>query len=42
MALVMAWVSHCVYRWSGQLGWIPPTPTYLFKMARAKRRAKRS
>ena len=25
-----------------QLGWIPPTPTYLIKMARAKRRAKRS
>ncbi len=25
-----------------QLGWIPPTPAYLFKMARAKRRAKRS
>jgi predicted ester cyclase len=25
-----------------QLGWIPPTPGYLFKMARAKRRAQRS
>jgi len=25
-----------------QLGWIPPTPAYLIKMARAKRRAKRS
>ena len=25
-----------------QLGWIPPTPAYLFKMARAKRHAKRS
>jgi predicted ester cyclase len=25
-----------------QLGWIPPTPVYLFKMARAKRRAERS
>lgn len=25
-----------------QLGWIPPTPAYLFKMARAKHRAKRS
>jgi len=25
-----------------QLGWIPPTPAYLLKMARAKRRAKRS
>jgi hypothetical protein len=24
-----------------QLGWIPPTPAYLFRMARAKRRAKR-
>jgi predicted ester cyclase len=25
-----------------QLGWIPPTPAYLLKMARAKHRAKRS
>jgi predicted ester cyclase len=25
-----------------QLGWVPPTPAYLFKMARAKRRAMRS
>jgi len=25
-----------------QLGWIPPTPVYLVKMARAKQRAKRS
>jgi predicted ester cyclase len=25
-----------------QLGWIPPTPAYLFKMARAKRQAKRN
>jgi predicted ester cyclase len=25
-----------------QLGWIPPTPAYLFRMARAKRRAVRS
>jgi predicted ester cyclase len=25
-----------------QLGWIPPTPAYLFRMARAKRRARRS
>jgi hypothetical protein len=25
-----------------QLGWVPPPPTYLIKMARAKRRAKRS
>ena len=25
-----------------QLGWIPPTPAYLFNMARANRRAKRS
>ena len=24
-----------------QLGWIPPTPAYLFKMARSKRRAER-
>jgi predicted ester cyclase len=25
-----------------QLGWVPPTPVYLFRMARAKRRAMRS
>ena len=25
-----------------QLGWIPPTPFYLIKMARAKRQAMRS
>lgn len=25
-----------------QLGWVPPTPAYLFRMARAKSRAKRS
>jgi hypothetical protein len=25
-----------------QLGWIPPTPAYLLKMAGAKRRAQRS
>ena len=25
-----------------QLGWIPPTPAYLLKMARAKRRARRT
>ena len=24
-----------------QLGWVPPTPVYLFRMARAKSRAKR-
>ena len=24
-----------------QLGWVPPTPAYLFRMARAKRRARR-
>jgi hypothetical protein len=26
--------------WAKQLGWIPPTPSYLFKMALAKRRAR--
>jgi hypothetical protein len=25
-----------------QLGWIPPSPAFLFKMARAKRRARRT
>jgi hypothetical protein len=25
-----------------QLGWIPPSPAYLFKMARAKRRARKA
>lgn len=25
-----------------QLGWVPPTPSYLWRMARAKRRAARA
>lgn len=36
------WADHDDIGMARQLGWIPPTPAYLFKMARAKRRAKRS
>ena len=36
------WANRDDLGMSRQLGWIPPTPAYLVKMARAKRRAKRS
>jgi predicted ester cyclase len=36
------WAHHDDIGMARQLGWIPPGPAYLFKMARAKRRAKRS
>ncbi len=36
------WADHDDIGMARQLGWIPPTPAYLLKMARAKRRAKRS
>ena len=36
------WANRDDLGMARQLGWIPPTPAYLFKMARAKRRAKRS
>lgn len=35
------WANRDDLGMARQLGWIPPTPAYLFKMARAKRRAKR-
>ena len=36
------WANRDDLGMARQLGWIPPTPAYLFKMARAKRHAKRS
>jgi predicted ester cyclase len=36
------WANHDDLGMARQLGWIPPTPAYLLKMARAKRRARRS
>ena len=35
------WANRDDLGMARQLGWIPPTPAYLLKMARAKRRAKR-
>ena len=40
--IVEHWANRDDVGMSKQLGWIPPTPGYLFKMAIAKRRAKRS
>jgi predicted ester cyclase len=39
--IVEHWANRDDLGMARQLGWIPPTPAYLFKMARAKRRAKR-
>jgi hypothetical protein len=36
------WANRDDLGMAKQLGWVPPTPAYLVKMARAKRRAKRS
>jgi predicted ester cyclase len=36
------WANRDDLGMARQLGWIPPTPAYLLKMARAKRRAKRA
>jgi predicted ester cyclase len=36
------WANRDDLGMAKQLGWVPPTPAYLFKMARAKRRAQRS
>jgi predicted ester cyclase len=36
------WANRDDLGMARQAGWIPPTPAYLFKMARAKRRASRS
>jgi len=40
--IIEHWANRDDLGMARQLGWIPPTPVYLFKMARAKRRAKRS
>jgi predicted ester cyclase len=40
--IIEHWANRDDIGMSKQLGWIPPTPAYLLKMARAKRRAKRS
>jgi predicted ester cyclase len=40
--IIEHWANRDDLGTAKQLGWIPPTPAYLFKMARAKRRAKRS
>ena len=36
------WANRDDLGMAEQLGWVPPTPVYLLKMGRAKRRAKRS
>ena len=40
--IVEHWANRDDLGTAKQLGWVPPTPTYLFKMMRAKRRAIRS
>jgi len=40
--IIEHWANRDDLGMAKQLGWIPPTPAYLFKMARAKRRAVRS
>jgi predicted ester cyclase len=40
--IIEHWANRDDIGMAKQLGWIPPTPAYLFKMARAKRRAKHS
>ena len=40
--IIEHWANRDDLGMAKQLGWIPPTPTYLFKMARAKRHATRS
>jgi predicted ester cyclase len=40
--IVEHWANRDDLGTARQLGWIPPTPAYLLKMARAKHRAKRS
>jgi predicted ester cyclase len=40
--IVEHWANRDDMGMARQLGWIPPTPGYLFKMGRAKRRATRS
>jgi predicted ester cyclase len=40
--IIEHWANRDDLGMARQLGWIPPTPAYLVKMARAKRHAKRS
>ena len=40
--IIEHWANRDDLGMAKQLGWIPPTPAYLVKMVRAKRRAKRS
>ena len=40
--IIEHWANRDDLGTARQLGWIPPTPAYLVKMARAKRHAKRS
>jgi hypothetical protein len=40
--IIEHWANRDDLGTARQLGWLPPTPAYLLKMARAKRRAKRS
>jgi predicted ester cyclase len=40
--IVEHWANRDDLGTAKQLGWVPPTPIYLFKMARAKHHAKRS
>jgi predicted ester cyclase len=40
--IIEHWANRDDLGMARQLGWIPPTPAYLLKMARAKRRARHS
>jgi predicted ester cyclase len=40
--IIEHWTNRDDLGMARQLGWIPPTPAYLLKMARAKRRARHS
>jgi len=40
--VVEHWANRDDLGQAKQLGWVPPTPAYLFRMARAKSRAKRT
>jgi predicted ester cyclase len=40
--IIEHWANRDDLGMARQLGWIPPTPTYLFKMARAKRQISRA
>ena len=40
--IIEHWANRDDLGMARQLGWIPPAPAYLFKMARARRRARRA